>query len=188
MDRKSDKWPDEISVSHHLLQKKYTFTHTHTHSHLVLWSPWNIQEQNTLSLSFGPLVPMKNTRAKYPITLIWSSGLHEIYKSKISCHSHLVRGSRWNIQEQNILSVQFGPLVPMEYIIAEYPVTLIWSFGLHKIDKTKIYSHSHLVLWSPWNREEQMFMLNTFLIWFSSTHKIDRSNCHFNSDLVLWSL
>jgi hypothetical protein len=28
MDLKSDRWPDEISVSHHLLQKIYVYTHT----------------------------------------------------------------------------------------------------------------------------------------------------------------
>jgi hypothetical protein len=173
------------------------------HSHLVLWSPWNIQEQNILSLLFGPLVSMKYTRAKYPVTQIWSSGPHEIYKSKISYHSDLVLWSPWNIQEQNILSLSFGPLVPMKYTRAKYPVTLIWSSGPHEINKSKISSHSDLVLWSPWNIHKQNILGLSFgplvpmkytrakytvtQIWSSCPHEIYKSKIYCHSDLVLWS-
>jgi hypothetical protein len=40
---------------------------------------------------------MKYTRAKYPVAHIWSSGPHEIDKSKISFHSHLILWSSRNI-------------------------------------------------------------------------------------------
>jgi hypothetical protein len=144
---------------------------------LVLWSSQSLQK---LNISYFPI-----------IYLIWSSGPHEIYKSRYCSFStaELI----WSFGPHKIyeirhcytflLFISFGPLVLTKFTRVEiallfYCLSLFGPLVPTKFTRAEtalfFYCEAKLILWSSQNLREQRlpYFPSIYLIWCSGPHEI----------------